>query len=135
MSRRRAKSKHVLLVGKRKSFLNLVTDEVRIRKHVEEFLQMVADFGRDPTPQAGVSRCPADADALASSGLTRPASRFSGSALVVARARVPDRSARNHRRRGSAELVTFCDDRRRASSAVPSPLAQRTNVSRQTLVS
>jgi hypothetical protein len=39
----------VLLVGKRKPFLNSVTDEVRIRKHFDEFQQMVHDFRRDPT--------------------------------------------------------------------------------------
>jgi hypothetical protein len=43
------KDKDVLLVGKRKPFLNSVTDEVRIRKHVNEFWQMVGDFQRDPT--------------------------------------------------------------------------------------
>jgi len=43
------KSRDVLLVGKRKPFLNSVTDEVRIRKHVDEFQQMVDDFRRDPT--------------------------------------------------------------------------------------
>jgi hypothetical protein len=43
------KSKDVLLVGKRKPFLSSVTDEVRIRKHVDEFWQMVDDFRRDPT--------------------------------------------------------------------------------------
>ena len=43
------KTRDVLLAGKRKPFLNSVTDEVRVRKHVDEFQQMVDDFQRDPT--------------------------------------------------------------------------------------
>lgn len=43
------KTRDVLLVGKRKPFLNSVTDAARIRKHVDGFLQMVDDFRRDPT--------------------------------------------------------------------------------------
>jgi hypothetical protein len=43
------KSRDVLLVGKRKPFLNSVTDAARIRKHVDGFVQMVDDFRRDPT--------------------------------------------------------------------------------------
>jgi len=42
------KTRDVLLVGKHKPFLNSVTDQVRIRKHVEGFFQMVDDFRRDP---------------------------------------------------------------------------------------
>jgi hypothetical protein len=43
------KTRDVLLVGKRKPYLNSVTDEARIRKHVEGFFQMVDDFRRAPT--------------------------------------------------------------------------------------
>jgi hypothetical protein len=39
----------VLLVGKRKPFLNSVSDAGRIKKHVDGFWQMVEDFRRDPT--------------------------------------------------------------------------------------
>jgi hypothetical protein len=38
----------VLLVGKRKPFLNSVADAARIRKHMDGFWQMVEDFRRDP---------------------------------------------------------------------------------------
>jgi hypothetical protein len=43
------KAKDVLLVGKRKPFLNSVSDAARIRTHVDGFWQMVDDFRRDPT--------------------------------------------------------------------------------------
>jgi hypothetical protein len=43
------KARHVLLVGKRKPFLDSVTDAARIRKHVDGFVEMVDDFRRDPT--------------------------------------------------------------------------------------
>ncbi|MFT3970443.1 MAG: hypothetical protein QM695_09220 [Micropruina sp.] len=39
----------VLLVGKRKPFLNSVLDRARIEKHVEKFGEMVARFRDDPT--------------------------------------------------------------------------------------
>jgi hypothetical protein len=39
--------KDVLLVGKRKPFLNSVSDAARIKKHVDGFWQMVEDFRRD----------------------------------------------------------------------------------------
>lgn len=39
----------VLLVGKRRPFLNSVRDEARIRKHVEEFRVLVAQFRADPS--------------------------------------------------------------------------------------
>lgn len=42
------KTRDVLLVGKRKPFLNSVTDAPRIKKHVDGFVQMVDDFRRDP---------------------------------------------------------------------------------------
>jgi hypothetical protein len=44
----RGKVKDVLLIGKRQPFLNSVTDEARIRKHVDGFWQMVDAFRRDP---------------------------------------------------------------------------------------
>jgi len=40
--------KDVLLIGKRKPFLNSVTDAARIKKHVDEFWQMVDEFRHDP---------------------------------------------------------------------------------------
>jgi hypothetical protein len=40
--------KDVLLVGKRKPFLNSVSDAARIKNHVEGFWQMVDDFRSDP---------------------------------------------------------------------------------------
>lgn len=43
------RTRDVLLVGKRKPFLNSVTDAERIRKHVDGFAQMVDDFRQDPT--------------------------------------------------------------------------------------
>lgn len=39
----------VLLVGKRKPFLNSAQDEKRIRKHVEDFDRLVAEFRADPS--------------------------------------------------------------------------------------
>ncbi len=47
------KTRDVLLVGKRKPFLNSVTDAARIRKHVDGFVEMVDDFRRDPTLKPG----------------------------------------------------------------------------------
>lgn len=41
------KQRDVLLVGKRKPFLNSVADEARIRKHVAEFDRLVAEFRAD----------------------------------------------------------------------------------------
>jgi hypothetical protein len=40
--------KDVLLVGKRKPFLNSVRDAARIRKHVDGFWATVEEFRRDP---------------------------------------------------------------------------------------
>lgn len=45
----RGKTRDVLLVGKRKPFLNSVTDAARIRRHVNGFVQMVDNFRQDPT--------------------------------------------------------------------------------------
>jgi hypothetical protein len=42
------KVKDVLLVGKRKPFLSSVADQGHIKKHVDEFWQMVHTFRRDP---------------------------------------------------------------------------------------
>jgi hypothetical protein len=42
------RTKDALLVGKRKPFLSSVADRARIRKHVDEFWQMVDTFRRDP---------------------------------------------------------------------------------------
>lgn len=41
------KTLDVLLVGKRKPFLNSVQDAARIRKHIDEFRRMVAEFRAD----------------------------------------------------------------------------------------
>lgn len=43
------KDRDVLLVGKRKPFLNSVVDAERIRKHVAEFDRLVAQFRADPS--------------------------------------------------------------------------------------
>jgi hypothetical protein len=45
----RGKALDVLPVGKRKPFLNSVSDAARISKHVDGFWQMVDEFRRDPT--------------------------------------------------------------------------------------
>lgn len=44
----RGQIKDVLLVGKRKPFLNSVADQARIKKHVDGFWQMVDAFRGDP---------------------------------------------------------------------------------------
>ena len=46
---RNGKALDVLLVGKRKPFLNSVQDAARIRQHLEDFNQMVADFRANPS--------------------------------------------------------------------------------------
>jgi hypothetical protein len=43
------RTRDILLVGKRKPFLNSAIDAARVRTHVDGFTQMVADFRRDPT--------------------------------------------------------------------------------------
>ncbi|WP_433495498.1 hypothetical protein ACQP26_09595 [Micromonospora sp. CA-248089] len=47
------KSLDVLLVGKRKPFLDSKIDAVRIRKHVQAFEEMVAAFKNDPSREPG----------------------------------------------------------------------------------
>lgn len=49
VKRSSAGDKDVLLIGKRKPFLDSVTHAARIAKHVDEFWRMVEDFQRDPT--------------------------------------------------------------------------------------
>lgn len=46
---RNGKSLDVLLVGKRKPFLNSAQDAARIAKHVDEFSRMVAEFRKHPS--------------------------------------------------------------------------------------
>ena len=43
------KDRDTLLVGKRKPLLSSVQDAARIRKHIDQFNQMVADFRADPS--------------------------------------------------------------------------------------
>jgi hypothetical protein len=43
------KSRDVLLIGKRKPYLNSELDAARIRKHVLEFQKMVTAFRESPT--------------------------------------------------------------------------------------
>lgn len=47
--RREAKELDVLLVGKRKPFLNSVLDHARIKKHIEQYEAMVELFRNDPS--------------------------------------------------------------------------------------
>jgi hypothetical protein len=46
---RNGKALDVLLVGKRKPFLNSAQDAARIHKHIDQFSRMVADFRANPS--------------------------------------------------------------------------------------